>query len=79
MFNSEGGRLFFFMDASKGFSSRFEKRNSDDTGEVKTMFNLCNIHGFEADLICVSLYKILGFPTGVGALIVKHEASPYFV
>jgi hypothetical protein len=29
----------------------------------------------EADFVCVSFYKLFGYPTGLGALIVRHDAA----
>lgn len=31
---------------------------------------------YRPDFICCSFYKIFGFPTGIGALIVKKKISP---
>ncbi|KAJ8682706.1 hypothetical protein QAD02_018498 [Eretmocerus hayati] len=34
-----------------------------------------NLSKFKPDFICVSFYKMFGYPTGLGALIVKNESS----
>jgi selenocysteine lyase/cysteine desulfurase len=36
--------------------------------------NLLNLAEVPADFVCVSFYKMFGFPTGVGALIARKEA-----
>ncbi len=30
----------------------------------------------KADFVCISFYKMFGYPTGLGALLVRHEAQP---
>lgn len=36
--------------------------------------NKLSLREVHPDFVCVSFYKMFGFPTGVGALIVRHEA-----
>jgi len=36
--------------------------------------NTLSLRQVNPDYVCVSFYKMFGFPTGVGALIVRHEA-----
>jgi len=36
--------------------------------------NKLSLRQVHPDFVCVSFYKMFGFPTGVGALIVRHEA-----
>lgn len=36
--------------------------------------NTLSLRQVHPDYVCVSFYKMFGFPTGVGALIVRHEA-----
>eukprot|EP00039_Didymoeca_costata_P008948 m.118895 g.118895 ORF g.118895 m.118895 type:complete len:365 (+) comp14295_c0_seq3:103-1197(+) len=34
-----------------------------------------NLHRVKADFVCLSFYKMFGFPTGIGALIVRRESA----
>ena len=33
-----------------------------------------DLHAVPADYVCVSFYKMFGYPTGLGALVLRHEA-----
>ncbi|KAK5644280.1 hypothetical protein RI129_008125 [Pyrocoelia pectoralis] len=37
--------------------------------------NLLDLSKYKPDFICVSFYKLFGYPTGLGALLVKHSAA----
>ena len=37
---------------------------------------LCNLSEFPADFVVLSFYKIFGFPTGLGALLVRKSSAP---
>ncbi|XP_029165139.1 molybdenum cofactor sulfurase 1 isoform X2 [Nylanderia fulva] len=45
----------------------------DAAGFVPT--NNLDLSNFKPDFVCVSFYKIFGYPTGIGALLVKNSSS----
>ena len=45
----------------------------DAAGYVPT--NDLNLKNFKPDFVCISFYKMFGYPTGLGALLVKNDAA----
>ncbi|KAL0129432.1 hypothetical protein PUN28_001598 [Cardiocondyla obscurior] len=72
--------LKWIRDVHAGSLSTFVKRPStrwyvllDAAGFVST--NNLDLSVFKPDFVCLSFYKMFGYPTGVGALLVKNASS----
>lgn len=66
--NSNNYRNIFLIDTAKYISTN--KLNLSDTIENNGFNNLI-------DITAISFYKIFGFPTGIGALIIKKDLNNY--
>lgn len=80
--NKEGKKLWWVLDAAKLSGSSCMNEKKGEVGE-DCCINLSKIFTgekkkFSPDFITLSFYKIFGYPTGLGALLIKKSNIPHF-
>ena len=66
--NIKKGNLNYFLNTKSNWYTLLDAASFAATNEL-------NLNNFKPDFVCISFYKLFGYPSGLGALLVKNSSA----